>query len=500
MGFCTRCGQIDQNRELSSSFERLALQPKINPTQAARDRLETLVSEITILSAHLKDLWAERDVVQAQLDAVAYPVLTLPPEVTTDIFLHCLPKSPHEPRPRLAPLLLGGICRDWRAIALATPRFWSVLRVKLDRYPTRPHVLAELLRTWLSRSGSQPLNLGLCYEDPPSAPSPEAVIHTLLLHAHHWEDVELVLPHADMLRIFEDFFGRFPLLKKLELCQSEFGVRDPPCSFRNLRHSYELRQFVVDGDTLHPLPNELPWARLTRFHGFAVTVMQGFEVLRLAQSLEECTLDLKPSSLDVFPSPTQNTEMTLINLRSLKLFKMGMMFDGLGLLALLTLPALQELHLAVDHNNIEDFLPFVSRSACTLSRLRASFSLDETHFVRCLAALPNFLDLNLKFDLQSLPLRLATILNRRNGYLPRLISLRIIAQGTEQNMGYQPLLDMLESRRDGTESTARLQVFDLRFLAREIGPPEPVIVRRLQALEKQGMCISVKLASGVQVP
>ncbi|KAJ7751712.1 hypothetical protein B0H16DRAFT_1211046, partial [Mycena metata] len=52
-----------------------------------------------------------------------YPILTLPVEVTTEIFVHCLPENPILSG-KLAPLLLGRICRKWRDIAYGHPRLW----------------------------------------------------------------------------------------------------------------------------------------------------------------------------------------------------------------------------------------------------------------------------------------------------------------------------------------------------------------------------------------
>ncbi|KAJ7898614.1 hypothetical protein B0H14DRAFT_2315033, partial [Mycena olivaceomarginata] len=54
-----------------------------------------------------------------------YPVLTLPPEITTEIFIRCLPVQwYHLPSPRDAPLLLLQICSSWRALTLCTPALW----------------------------------------------------------------------------------------------------------------------------------------------------------------------------------------------------------------------------------------------------------------------------------------------------------------------------------------------------------------------------------------
>ncbi|KAF8152014.1 hypothetical protein K438DRAFT_1433339, partial [Mycena galopus ATCC 62051] len=54
-----------------------------------------------------------------------YPVLTLPNEVISMIFVHCLPAHGRvRPSPRRAPLLLAQICTLWREIALSTGQLW----------------------------------------------------------------------------------------------------------------------------------------------------------------------------------------------------------------------------------------------------------------------------------------------------------------------------------------------------------------------------------------
>ncbi|KAJ7635282.1 hypothetical protein FB45DRAFT_681008, partial [Roridomyces roridus] len=81
-----------------------------------RARLFELDSLITALQA-------ERDALQTESDAIVYPVLSLPPEITADIFEHCV-VSRSTPSPTQAPLLFMQVCREWRQVALASPRLW----------------------------------------------------------------------------------------------------------------------------------------------------------------------------------------------------------------------------------------------------------------------------------------------------------------------------------------------------------------------------------------
>ncbi|KAJ7660146.1 hypothetical protein DFH06DRAFT_914375, partial [Mycena polygramma] len=54
-----------------------------------------------------------------------YPVLTLSPEITSQIFVACLPDhSRVRPSANTPPLVLPQICRQWREIALSLPELW----------------------------------------------------------------------------------------------------------------------------------------------------------------------------------------------------------------------------------------------------------------------------------------------------------------------------------------------------------------------------------------
>ncbi|KAJ7486729.1 hypothetical protein FB451DRAFT_1026233, partial [Mycena latifolia] len=66
-----------------------------------------------------------RDAAQLQVDDIIYPVLTLPPEITSEIFAKCVEFEDKDfASPASAPSLLLQVCRSWRLIALATPSLW----------------------------------------------------------------------------------------------------------------------------------------------------------------------------------------------------------------------------------------------------------------------------------------------------------------------------------------------------------------------------------------
>ncbi|KAJ6602257.1 hypothetical protein B0H10DRAFT_1754032, partial [Mycena sp. CBHHK59/15] len=87
-------------------------------------RLDETDAEIVGTLAHLERLRKRRCDIFADLNAATAPIMSLPPELLCEIFLHCLPPGPVLPNTKYAPLLLGQICRQWRDVALLTPMLW----------------------------------------------------------------------------------------------------------------------------------------------------------------------------------------------------------------------------------------------------------------------------------------------------------------------------------------------------------------------------------------
>ncbi|KAJ7708533.1 hypothetical protein B0H16DRAFT_1261004, partial [Mycena metata] len=86
----------------------------------------TLISSISRLQLSLDEMQTRLRHLQTRLDSITYPVLTLPPEITSEIFLLCLPdeRTTGVVDPREVPLLLAHVCRAWRQIAISLPALW----------------------------------------------------------------------------------------------------------------------------------------------------------------------------------------------------------------------------------------------------------------------------------------------------------------------------------------------------------------------------------------
>ncbi|KAJ7192150.1 hypothetical protein C8J57DRAFT_1109802, partial [Mycena rebaudengoi] len=106
---------------------------------------------IELLEAKQLDSEKQQREWEAALDCIKYPVLTLPAELVSRIFIACLPAYPR-PSPHTAPLLVVQICHHWREIALETSELWASLSI-LSQYPRK------FLETWLGRAKGFPLSL-----------------------------------------------------------------------------------------------------------------------------------------------------------------------------------------------------------------------------------------------------------------------------------------------------------------------------------------------------
>ncbi|KAJ7666707.1 hypothetical protein DFH06DRAFT_1184552 [Mycena polygramma] len=121
--------------------------PDIEELQA---RIAKLSTDIDLQNEVLRELVQSKSAAQRLLNAIRDPVARLPFELSSEIFLHCLPQQ-RKPDACTAPMLLLGVCNAWTGIALSTPALWSA--IYLDFPGT------EILRLWLQRSHSFSLHI-----------------------------------------------------------------------------------------------------------------------------------------------------------------------------------------------------------------------------------------------------------------------------------------------------------------------------------------------------
>ncbi|KAJ7304567.1 hypothetical protein DFH08DRAFT_903373 [Mycena albidolilacea] len=233
-------------------LENLRLRLRLSAIESELLQLETPSSSSSNrrFSPRLKEerqrrLMKERITIQQSLHLIVYPILTIPVELTSEIFLHCLPVDPAQPNARLAPLLLGRICRVWRNIAYTDPKLWASLGLRIwGRKGLKLGV-----EDWLRRAGSVPLALSLVFpfSHCPFFKSFHCGFHpSSLLLSDNWGRLTSLrgenFAYTDCLALFV----HAPRLIRCELV-SIFGYLPPPPATHILLNDLEDLSLTTDG-------------------------------------------------------------------------------------------------------------------------------------------------------------------------------------------------------------------------------------------------------------
>ncbi|KAJ7440342.1 hypothetical protein B0H11DRAFT_1827998 [Mycena galericulata] len=121
--------------------------------QACIDRIS---ADIDLQKKALKLLELEKSVFQRQLNRHRDPVAKLPLEISSEIFVRCLPSRP-EPGATTIPMLFLNVCNSWTDIAVSTPALWTSIHLNFPRVEG----FRVVLRAWLQRARQHPLFLSI---------------------------------------------------------------------------------------------------------------------------------------------------------------------------------------------------------------------------------------------------------------------------------------------------------------------------------------------------
>ncbi|KAJ7126647.1 hypothetical protein C8R46DRAFT_973092, partial [Mycena filopes] len=248
------------NREIAALLaDRTMIQAMSDLAVENRGRSKNegeLYARASSLDQDIAALLADCAVVQEALDAIVYPVLTLPFEITSEIFRWTL--GPREAQSSLASqqasLRLGHICRLWREIALSTRELWNTL----DIVVSHPILGASqyLARTFLSPAASSPLNISLSCGD---AGSFRIMLDMLIPCSRAWANMRFDCHGLDRLEALQSIHHQLPALTSLTL---HLGSVPDDGAFGDMFNDAPLlRNVSVSRFGSQHLA--LPWAQLT---------------------------------------------------------------------------------------------------------------------------------------------------------------------------------------------------------------------------------------------
>ncbi|KAJ7768336.1 hypothetical protein B0H16DRAFT_1519474 [Mycena metata] len=342
------------NSALNSANRR-----KVVAATALISQYESAISHYTSLVNKARE---ERQSVQVELDAIVYPVLTLPVEITAEIFLHCLTTSCavdlNPWNTTRIPLLLTRICRLWREIAISTPALWANVKLKIADDARG----AEIINTWSARAGGLLQSIKQWVDDTDSDDSDEddsdeedvpfvgrplpMVFKALLAASDQIQCLDMPDIGVENLPELDGIAAgayNFPALQKLAI---GFRMDDPL-----VHESWEdwdtpSVQVFASAPLLHeahligvpPLFTPLPWHQLTMFTGHLFSAHWCLEVLRLCPNLTESTFTSFANASDIIGVTTHSglKSLTILGIRNA---------CRVDILEYLALPALLSLHI-----------------------------------------------------------------------------------------------------------------------------------------------------------
>ncbi|KAJ6560156.1 hypothetical protein B0H19DRAFT_109592 [Mycena capillaripes] len=319
---------------------------------ADRAHIADLEAQIFDVEQTLAALRLEKAAVQERLDSFKYPVLDLPAEIISEIFVHFLPVYPLCPplAGLLSPTLLTQICRKWREIALTNPALWRAITLSGNLFP-RDHIIRML-----SRSGSCPLSIriGEDEDDEDDICTSEALA-VAVTHCERWEYVRL---HTYCS--FPTIEGLLPLLRHLDVEFDDFpsDVVIPEAPL--------LRTVILS--SLDASNVTLPWAGLTSLTLTRLAPGRCAPILQQTPNLVHCELNLY--HFDYNPSIPPSA-VTLPYLESFVCTNLVVgSYDGY--LSTIITPALRSLHVSEPFlwpHPIDSLTSFISNSGCTLQEI-----------------------------------------------------------------------------------------------------------------------------------
>ncbi|KAJ7486623.1 hypothetical protein FB451DRAFT_1126873 [Mycena latifolia] len=355
-------------------------------------RMQKLIEELTQKQSALDDF------INAHL-AMVSPARRLPGDIVRAIFVACLP-SHRNPviTSDESPLLLCQICSTWRCLALSTPRLWAAVHVVLPQQP-KLQVLADILASWLERSGGLPLSISVVLSQTWKFEDDALPLLTRLVpFCRRWQHIQFALSHHNSFAAFKDLCpDDVPMLESMSIrgIEQRFYWEGPTSdtpvesykrlSFLNSPSLWSVS--IPSGRDSHKLP--LPWTHLRSLTiDGPISCDNAITFLRQCWALENCVFSLNTGN----HTNDDEKPISLPHLRHLSLStSLRVRRPPAAFFRLLILPSLRSLECS-QLSLVGDSCPFLPLLEGTSSLERLTLNLtgisDDPRLADCLFAMP----------------------------------------------------------------------------------------------------------------
>ncbi|KAJ7610722.1 hypothetical protein DFH06DRAFT_1147963 [Mycena polygramma] len=430
-----------------------------------RSRLCTINERIAALELQRSSLRQERKNILEELAAVVYPVLTLPNEITSAIFLQYVDKDLmlyHPSGLRPSPLRLASVCRLWREVALSTSSLWTHLSsgsrgTGFGGGYNRPNV-PHLLRFWLPRAGTLPLYLHMHLPPSPSTQSDE-ILRVLGEYSARWKSLEI---NSDGPVTFPAHIrGPFSSLTKFSIWIHPAPSSDGMTSVPVLQDAPCLREVGLDAVAFADWNIGIPWAQLTKLELLWYSVEDIVEILPQATNLEVFV-----TNSEYLGSVTHPPLFTPCVLPRLHTIDLGPGEFSSTVLNYLTLPSLEHFRAHTFHAAcVEHLQSLVTRSNCSPRTIYMYLHEPDLEPVyEFITTLPSFREWRMAAPgaaTEAFSVLFAALIVDPSTILPGLESFHI--EDCRTGIALPGLVRMLAARSVEREGMAKLKSFALRF-------------------------------------
>ncbi|KAJ7667529.1 hypothetical protein DFH06DRAFT_220747 [Mycena polygramma] len=471
--------------------------------ESLRKELTELEISITRQRLLLQQSEEREAAIRAELDGFIFPVLTLPPEITAEIFLQYALEARETTQTStslfscMEILRLLSVCRAWRTVALAVPALWAIIDV--DTIPLRlggaPGEMEEIVDTWFGRAGALPLSLRAFVST--LGPGLKQVNDILCRHASRLELLGLCMSSGCFSHLIDTM--SFPLLQELDLNDYDTGALTRPNAPTVLTFNDAPKLRHVSLERISPSSLVIPWASLETFHALSTTPQECLDVLRAATSLRKFEFsgcDPSDISFDADESMVSKTQLTSFHLYN----------NCTEMMQYLAFPSLNDLYLGYFGAGLKDeiFIPFLSRSRGSLRSFSFSWVGKSSITLQWFQHMPHLTSLSLLSLQQPSRIHFVQALNRQQE--PKFLSAlqKLTLTNWEPDAVDVQLLDALDSRCTAMEMEGHVQMplqgfklaWDSEIPGTEVTPSEITsLVERygaaLRDLQQRGMGVHV---------